>query len=48
MSDIRYIVAAYAVSWIVLLAYGAYLSSRKHSLQRAAAERAALGGGREP
>lgn len=46
MSDIRYIVAAYAVSWIVLLAYGAYLTTRKHTLQRAAAERVASG--REP
>lgn len=43
MSDIRYIVAAYAVSWIVLLSYGAYLASRKRTLQRAAAERQALG-----
>ena len=44
MSDIRYIVAAYAVSWIVLLAYGAYLSTRKRTLQRAGAERASLRG----
>ena len=44
MSDIRYIVAAYVVSWIVLLSYGVYLSTRKRALQRAAAERvAALG-----
>ena len=43
MSDIRYIVAAYAVSWVVLLSYGAYLSSRKRTLRRAAAERETLG-----
>ena len=43
MSDIRYIVAAYAVSWIVLLSYGIHLSARKRTLERAAAERAALG-----
>lgn len=43
MSDIRYIVAAYTVSWVVLLAYGIYLSARKHTLERAAAERTALG-----
>ena len=44
MSDIRYIVAAYAVSWLVLLSYAAYLSTRKRTLQRAAAERRTLGG----
>ncbi len=43
MSDIRYIVAAYAVSWIVLLSYGAYLSARKRTLTHAAAERESLG-----
>ncbi len=43
MSDIRYIVAAYAVSWIMLLGYGTYLAMRKRQLDGAAAERAALG-----
>lgn len=43
MSDIRYIVAAYALTWVVLVAYGVYLSGRHRALKRAAAERAALG-----
>ena len=43
MSDIEFIVAAYAVTWVVLLAYALHLTGRRRALARAAAERTALG-----
>lgn len=39
MSDWSYITAAYAATWVVILGYAIYLSTRRRALARAAAER---------
>ena len=37
MSDAPYIIAAYTVSWVVLLSYAVYLTARSRRARRAAA-----------
>lgn len=50
MSDWNFISAAYAVTWVMLIGYGIYLSTRRRAVVRAERERRELeapnGGGR--
>jgi hypothetical protein len=50
MSDWTYISAAYAVTWVMLIGYGAYLAARRRAVARAQRDRRELelpyGGGR--